>query len=255
MENSKQSMPTYFGILPANVRYADISMGAKILYTELTALCQKEGYCWATNSYFAKLYGVSNHTIINWLNSLKKSGFIVSEVDVQDGNSRRIWIENFHEVVKKSSRGSEKNFIRGSEKIFTYNNTSINNKNNNKNIKKENNIGKIKPKEDITDDNTNVIDSSEQFIQAIHKQLGGKKRLRAVDKPIQLLKRRRNKFTDAEIALAALHLSKSTWHMGDNPNGWHADVIFLLRNDNQVEKWLNDDSFNRKEEKRWDGIA
>ena len=54
----EKNTPNYFGILPANVRYDKrLKPMEKILYTEITALSNAKGYCYATNSYFAKLYG------------------------------------------------------------------------------------------------------------------------------------------------------------------------------------------------------
>ena len=50
----EKNTPNYFGILPANVRYDKrLKPMEKILYTEITALANKKGYCYATNSYFA----------------------------------------------------------------------------------------------------------------------------------------------------------------------------------------------------------
>lgn len=72
--------PSYFAIIPANVRYnKNIEPNAKLLYGELTSLCQVEGFCWANNSYFAKLYDVDSRTIGRWLKSLVDEGFIQIE--------------------------------------------------------------------------------------------------------------------------------------------------------------------------------
>ena len=53
MEEIKQG---YYAIIPANVRYdKDISPNAKLLYGEITALCNQKGFCWASNQYFSNL--------------------------------------------------------------------------------------------------------------------------------------------------------------------------------------------------------
>ncbi len=69
--------PSYFAIIPANVRYCkNIEPNAKLLFGEITCLTQKEGYCWASNKYFAELYDVCERTVTNWLQSLEDNGFI-----------------------------------------------------------------------------------------------------------------------------------------------------------------------------------
>lgn len=86
--------PSYYAIIPAHVRYCkEIEMGAKLLYGEITALASDEGYCWATNQYFADLYDIEIRTIQRWIKSLKDQKFIVVEV-LKDGfqTSRKLWI-------------------------------------------------------------------------------------------------------------------------------------------------------------------
>ena len=61
----------YYGILPAEVRYdKSLLPNAKLLFVEITSLCRKQGYCWATNSYFAELLGASERTITRWIKVL-----------------------------------------------------------------------------------------------------------------------------------------------------------------------------------------
>ena len=67
----------YFAVIPASVRYdKKVPHGAKLLYGEISALCNKEGYCWAGNDYFVKLYQVNEKTIRNWIGKLRDSGHI-----------------------------------------------------------------------------------------------------------------------------------------------------------------------------------
>ena len=86
-----EQQPNYWGILPADVRYADISSSAKVLYAEFSALTNKEGFSWASDSYFAKLYGVSRQTVNGWVQELKNAGLIeVDTVKDKEGTRRKI---------------------------------------------------------------------------------------------------------------------------------------------------------------------
>ena len=92
--------PAYYAIIPAHIRYDDsLKAQAKLLYGELTALCNKEGYCWASNKYFSELYQVNPKTVSSWVNELKKAGHIKTQVNREDGNSRKIFITNPEKVV------------------------------------------------------------------------------------------------------------------------------------------------------------
>jgi hypothetical protein len=69
--------PGYYAVIPADVRYDKrLPMAARLLYGELTALCNKTGVCWAGNAYFARLYDVSERTVTNWINAMRDSGYI-----------------------------------------------------------------------------------------------------------------------------------------------------------------------------------
>lgn len=81
--------PGFWAVLPANVRYdKELTPNEKILYTEITAMTQAIGYCYASNKYFSTLYGVAENTIRRYIQHLREQGYIQV---VMEGNERRIY--------------------------------------------------------------------------------------------------------------------------------------------------------------------
>lgn len=117
--------PNFYAILPADVRYDNrLSAKEKLLYAEITALSNKEGYCWANNTYFANLYNASNRTIITCINNLVDLGYVDRKL-IHKKNSKEVERRLLY-PRKEISPPSEKNFTTPSEENFTDNNTSIN---------------------------------------------------------------------------------------------------------------------------------
>ena len=81
--------PSYYAIIPANVRYSALKPNAKLLYGEITALSNKFGFCFASNKYFSELYNVNKNTVSSWLSDLKNYGFIVIKIE-RDSNKQII---------------------------------------------------------------------------------------------------------------------------------------------------------------------
>lgn len=68
--------PAYWAVLPAKVRYDEgLRPNAKLLYAEITALADMYGYCWASNEYFAKLFGLATRTVSDLIGTLAKCGY------------------------------------------------------------------------------------------------------------------------------------------------------------------------------------
>ena len=89
----------YYSIIPANVRYDEVlSDRAKLLYGEISALSNKEGYCWATNAHFAELFKVSKKSISRNIQELVDRGYIISKILYEDKvvTERRLYINNYY---------------------------------------------------------------------------------------------------------------------------------------------------------------
>lgn len=114
--------PSYYAIIPANVRYDQNLPGkAILLYGEITALCNQKGYCWASDDYFAKLYGVTKMTVQNWLKSLERENYISREVTYKKDTK-----EIEHRLIRIEMTPTKKNLGTPTQKNFRDNTTSIN---------------------------------------------------------------------------------------------------------------------------------
>lgn len=94
-------MAKYYVNIPAEVKHdKSLSCFEKLLFGEILALCSKEGYCWATNKYFAGMYNKDSATISRYISRLKNKSIIDVEINKQDGNKRiittRFFINNKH---------------------------------------------------------------------------------------------------------------------------------------------------------------
>ncbi len=52
----------------------------RILYSAITGLCRKEGYCWASNAYIAKMLNKSESRVIDSITKLVNLGYLKREV-------------------------------------------------------------------------------------------------------------------------------------------------------------------------------
>ena len=173
--------PGYYGILPASVRYdKNLKPMEKIMYSELTALSNKNGYCNATNSYFAELYEVGKNTVSLWISDLEKAGYIKTKLIYETGTKiikeRRIYISD--PITKNNDTYHEKEvdpITKNNDTPITKNrednNTSINNTRliitNNNNL--ENTI------EDQEQEEKVVVNSNGALQQEIKMLLGVRK--------------------------------------------------------------------------------
>ena len=82
--------PNYYAVIPAEVRYnKKLTPNAKLLYAEITALCNMNGKCTASTQYFCRLYEVSRVSIQKWLKSLEDNNYI-KRINIYEQGSKQI---------------------------------------------------------------------------------------------------------------------------------------------------------------------
>lgn len=117
---NEENQINYYAIIPATVRYSKkLKASEKLLYGEITALSNKNGYCYAQNRYFADLYDVSIETVSRWISNLQKFGFIKIKVNRNENKeviSRYIYIvdipyqqKNQYPYIQKNQEGIDEN--------------------------------------------------------------------------------------------------------------------------------------------------
>lgn len=120
----KQSKPNYYAVIPADVRYSKkLTPNAKLLYAEITALCNMNGKCTASTQYFATLYNVSKTSVQNWLKILEDNKHIIRHNIFKEGTK-----EILSRHIKLVNSPTQNNFRDNNNINITNNNTTYSNK-------------------------------------------------------------------------------------------------------------------------------
>ena len=84
-----------WAILPAMVRYdPHLPPNAKLIYAEIAAKINEEGYCFAHNRYFAERFKLKEDTVSSLIKRLADNEYIKLDLDTSRGNmdKRRIYL-------------------------------------------------------------------------------------------------------------------------------------------------------------------
>ena len=130
----EMNRPSYYAVIPADVRYnEDLPANAKLLYGEIAALVGANGFCYASNAFFASVYKMSERTISGLIGKLQEQKYIeiVLEKDPQTGQviRRKIFLrvsscderpleEIFYTPRKYFREGMEENFQESNSSII-----------------------------------------------------------------------------------------------------------------------------------------
>ena len=119
--------PNYYAILSAEVRYDNrLRPNVKLLYAEITALCNMNMECFASNRYFSELYGKSKGSISGWISELVKYGYISADYTYKEGTKEIEY--RYIKILKGGITEKENTLLKKTVKSNTtsINNTSIN---------------------------------------------------------------------------------------------------------------------------------
>jgi hypothetical protein len=227
-----EQKPSYYSILTADVRYHDkLSPFDKLLYSDITALTNKKGYCNASNKYFSKVFNKSIRVISRAISNLSDNDLIKS-ILIRDQNNeiveRKIYLKQTVSIGidKNDDTPTDKNDVTSIDKNDQYNNTS-NINNINKNIK-SNSINTITKKK--SNHYQLILESWNTFAKS-----NGLSEIRQLTtKRINGIKSRQkeNGFNLQEIFNC---IQDSPFLLGTNGNDWKADFDWVFCSPNN---WL-----------------
>ena len=98
MEEKQRNKVGYYSIIPSKILYnKELKANEKLLYAMITSLACKEGYCFATNNYFAKELGVHPKTVSSWISNLRDKNYLKVEIVRKENKQiiqRKIYIND-----------------------------------------------------------------------------------------------------------------------------------------------------------------
>lgn len=111
--SSEEKEQSWLSFIPYSLRNdRNVSDGAKVLYTFISSLCDKNGYCWASNDYLSNAIGISVRETQRRIGELKNSNYInIEAIKGEKGETiqRKIFLSlsvggpNGHLVTNPSS--------------------------------------------------------------------------------------------------------------------------------------------------------
>lgn len=135
MEEKQRNKVGYYSIIPSKILYnKELKANEKLLYAIITSFACKEGYCFATNNYFAEELGVHPKTVSSWISDLRDKNYIKVEMVRSENKQiirRKIYINDVLYPLNNVYQYRLKNGQAIHQKVED-NNIRFNNKMNNK---------------------------------------------------------------------------------------------------------------------------
>ena len=183
-----------------------------------------QGECWASLDYFLLWTGASRASVIRAINSLEEKGLIKRRKRVGTTSALSVVLEktNRSKGSVKMTQGGVK-MRRGGVKMIPNNIT--NNKTNNKEIKKESDEVAVE-----------VQRTYDLFIEKFDKNPNT---FKLTPKRQKKIKARLKDCGETMLRQAIENTAKNEFYRGKNDRGWKADLDFIIRSYEQVERLAN----------------
>lgn len=172
----------------------------------------------------AKELGISEQNVRTALSKLKST----NEITIKSTNKFSVvsivkWTEYQVRSTNRSTNKLTNNQPTTNQQLTTYNN---NNNNNNK-------IIDIVPAKADTPLSKNIS----LYLHTFNELMG--REFQLTPGRINKLKLRLNTYSMDQILIALRNMASDKFYKGDNDRGWSADPDFLIRSDEQIDKFLN----------------
>lgn len=256
-----------FGVVPNAILYDKrLKNGEKILYTFISSFSNKSGYCFASNAYLSEIVGVTKNTIKIYLKKLEELNYIsraYKNGEEDDNVERKIYLvydelfKDEEELARKTCQGWHEKQAGGGTKnvpgvarksghiIIQDNNTNI--------IKQDNNSskGKLEKRRDsfrIITDKFNGA-ATEYDLNKI---------IKLSDKRKAKLKARIDELGEGKIIEAIDKIKESSFLRGENDRKWKIDFDWLIANDTNILKVLEDkykDEVTEEDDDPWKKVG
>ncbi len=139
-ESEENQRIGYFAVIPATVLFNNsLKPNEKLLYAMITALSNKEGYCYASNRYLGEKLNVDPKTVSSWISNLRNNGHIFVELLRNENKEilqRKIYPSDVPYTLKNVYPSPSKN-VEGIHQKMEDNKISINNINSHIVVKKK----------------------------------------------------------------------------------------------------------------------
>ena len=248
MAEKEEKYVSAFGVIPNAILYDKrLKNGEKILYTMISSLSNKNGYCFASNAYLSEAVGVTKNTIKIYLKKLEDLNYInrsYKNGEEDDNVERKIYLnydglfeKDEEDPARKSGWGRHENRAGVGTKIglgVARKSGHIIIQDNNTNIKIQDNTSS---KAEAEKYNYNLI-AGKFNEQAVKYDLTTI--IKLSDKRKAKLKARLDELGEDKIIQAIDKIKESSFLRGENDRKWKVDFDWLIANDTNILKVLED---------------